>query len=201
MVATPAAAALRSNLGLVVLSCIGLWVCAFLSCALSSFSGRPSNFLTDPATHTNLLELVPSLAALELHKFDGDWRPDTGNTVQHLLQALTAAAGASTHRHDIPHNVTANTRFRTVLHEAFDSQPTQLCHWLKDDIPAAAISPQQSVLLAGLLTNNEALMPHYILQLLQFVVAKPADSLFVSMYESGSKDKTGQTTAFPTLHM
>lgn len=201
MIAIPAAATLRRKLGLIVLACIGLWVCAFLSCALSPFSSRPSNLLTNPATYTNLLELAPSLAALDLHGFDESKRQDTGNTVQHLLQTLTAAAGASTHSRSVFHNVTATTRFRSAIHDASANAATQLCHWLKDDIPAALISPQQSVLIAGLLTSNEPLMPHYILQLLRLVVAKPADSLFVSIYESGSTDKTGKTAALPTLHM
>ena len=200
MIAISAAAALTRKLGLVVLACIGLWVCAFLSCALSPFSSRPSNLLTDPATYTNLLELAPSLAALDLHEIDRIKHQDTGNTVQHLLQTLTAAAGASTHNRSGLHNVTATTRFRSAIHDASANAPTQLCHWLKDDIPAAFISPQQPVLIAGLLTSNEPLMPHYILQLLRLVVAKPADSLFVSIYESGSTDKTGRTAAFP-LHI
>ena len=195
----PAAAALRRKLGLVVLSCVGLWVCALLSCALFPFSSQPPNLRTEP--QSNLLELIHSLAALDPYKSDRIWRRDTRNTVQYLLQAVTAAAAAPTNSRDLHRDVTASARLRTVLQGASDDQPSQLCHWLKDDIPAAAISPQQSVLLAGLLTNNEALMPHYILQLLQFVVAKPVDKLFVSIYESGSTDKTGKTAAFPTSHM
>ena len=201
MIAVPAAAALRRKLWLVVLSCIGLWVCAFFSCALVPFSSRPSNLLTDPATHTNLLELVPSLTALNLHKSDRFWRHDTGNTVQHLLQTLTAAAGVSTNSRSVLHNVTANSRLRRALHDTSANAPTQLCHWLKDDIPAASVSPQQTVLIAGLLTSNEPLMPHYILQLLHFVVAKRAQSLFISIYESGSTDETGKSAAFPILRM
>lgn len=199
--AIPAAGALSRKIGLFLLCCIVLLVCAFLSCALFPFSSRPPNLLTNPAAHTNFLELAPSLAALDLHNSDRNWRHDTGDTVQHLLQTLTAAGGAATNSRSVLHNVTANIRLRRALHNASANTPAQLCHWLKDDIPAASISLQQPVLIAGLLTSNEPLMPHYILQLLQFVVAKPAQSLFVSIYDSGSTDKTGKTAAFPILRM
>ena len=49
----------------------------------------------------------------------------------------------------------------------------------------------QRVLLASNLHNNEELLPHFILQLLQFIVSLPAGSSYVSIYESGSTDQTG----------
>ena len=49
----------------------------------------------------------------------------------------------------------------------------------------------QRVLVAGLLTNAEALMPHFLLQLLEFASSMPAGHVFISVYESGSTDKTG----------
>ena len=48
-----------------------------------------------------------------------------------------------------------------------------------------------NVFLAANLRDNHALMPHYALQLLALVVARPAGSIFLSIYESGSKDDTG----------
>ncbi len=50
----------------------------------------------------------------------------------------------------------------------------------------------QRVLLASNLHNNEDLLPHYILQLLQLIVSLPVGSSYVSIYESGSTDQTGQ---------
>jgi alpha-1,3-mannosyltransferase len=47
------------------------------------------------------------------------------------------------------------------------------------------------VLLASNLHQNEALLPHYILQLLELLVGIPQGSAHVSIYESGSTDKTG----------
>lgn len=198
MIAIPAGAALRRQLVLVVLSCLGLWVLAFLACAVIPFSTPPSFLLTDPATDTDLLDLTPSLSALDLHKRDQNWYHDTGNTVQHLLYTLAAAAvpaEALINSRSIHQNATANARLRAALQHPSDNAPAKLCQWLKHDVPAAAISPQQSVLLAGLLTSNEALMPQYILQLLEYLAAKPAESVFVSIYESGSTDRTGMSLA------
>lgn len=49
----------------------------------------------------------------------------------------------------------------------------------------------QRVFLASNLHNNEDLLPHYILQLLQLIVSLPVGSSYVSIYESGSTDQTG----------
>lgn len=202
MIAIPAAAVLRRHLGLVVLSCLGLWVLAFLACVLIPFSTRRAFLHTDPATDANLLDLVPSISALDLHKRDQNWHRDTGNTVQHLLHTLAAAAvsaEASTNSRNAHQNATANARIRAALPYPSDIAPAKLCQWLKNDVPAPSTSPQQSVLLAGLLTSNEALMPHYILQLLEYVAAKPAESVFVSIFESGSTDRTGMAFASAIL--
>ena len=45
--------------------------------------------------------------------------------------------------------------------------------------------------LASNLHNNEALLPHYTLQLLQLLVGLSQGSAYVSIYESGSTDRTG----------
>lgn len=47
------------------------------------------------------------------------------------------------------------------------------------------------LLLANNLHNNEQLMPHYITQMLRLLALLPPGSAFVSVYESGSKDRTG----------
>ncbi len=51
-------------------------------------------------------------------------------------------------------------------------------------------APRQ-VLLAANLRDAEALLPHFILQLLQLLAVLPRDAAFLSIYESGSSDATG----------
>ena len=51
--------------------------------------------------------------------------------------------------------------------------------------------PGLRLLLANNLHNNEQLMPHYITQMLRLLALLPPGSAFVSVYESGSKDRTG----------
>lgn len=58
----------------------------------------------------------------------------------------------------------------------------------------------QRILLASNLHNNEELLPHYILQLLQLIVNLPAGSSYVSIYESGSTDQTGVRTGASAVH-
>lgn len=47
------------------------------------------------------------------------------------------------------------------------------------------------LLVAGTLHNNEVLMPHLLLQLLALALYLPPQSIYVSLYESGSGDATG----------
>ncbi len=49
------------------------------------------------------------------------------------------------------------------------------------------------IFIAANLRNNAALMPHFIPQLLLSVVSLPYSDTFVSLYESGSVDATGNT--------
>ena len=56
--------------------------------------------------------------------------------------------------------------------------------------------PGLRLLLANNLHNNEALMPHYISQMLRLLALLPPGSAYVSIYESGSKDQTGARAPF-----
>ena len=60
-----------------------------------------------------------------------------------------------------------------------------------DDPTLPPVPAGTSVLLASNLHNNEALLPHFALQLLQLLVGLPQGSAYVSIYESGSTDRTG----------
>ena len=59
----------------------------------------------------------------------------------------------------------------------------------------------QRIFLASNLHNNEDLLPHYILQLLQLIVRLPVGSSYVSIYESGSTDETGNVLQMQAVHI
>ncbi|KAK9806939.1 hypothetical protein WJX72_008114 [[Myrmecia] bisecta] len=65
-----------------------------------------------------------------------------------------------------------------------------------DDIPCPvdktmpALDAHETYLVAANLHNSEPLMPHFIVQLLGFLAALNPRAMFVSIYESGSTDKT-----------
>ena len=190
-------ARLKGYLAFTICLSVGLWAVASLSCAVVSSSTRPSQSLTTelyPATRGTLSKFLPSLTAVVAPQ-SADHHATLGN----LLHTLNSAAAATKRNdHSLHQNVTFGAALKTELHAYGGSVKSshQLCHWLRNDLPITSISPQRTVFLAGLLTNNEALMPHYILQLLEFASVMPAASLFVSVYESGSTDKTGD----PILH-
>ena len=65
---------------------------------------------------------------------------------------------------------------------------------------SCAPAPQQRVLLAANMHNNEELLPHYIAQLVHVLSLLPLGSAFLSIYESGSTDATGAPRAGLGVH-
>lgn len=78
-----------------------------------------------------------------------------------------------------------------VLSALSEAKPVVSCTWDKS-LPVNTLAFQGKVLLAANMHNNEDLLPHFTLQLLQLLIALPRGSAFVSIYESDSKDTTGE---------
>ena len=55
------------------------------------------------------------------------------------------------------------------------------------------------VLLAANMHNNEDLLPHFTLQMLDLLSKLPLGSAFLSIYESGSTDSTGVQSPLPAV--
>ena len=77
------------------------------------------------------------------------------------------------------------------------AKPVVLCN-LDQTLLQQASSKRQHVLLAGNMHNNEDLLPHFTLQMLSLLSSLPVGSAFLSIYESGSTDSTGQAVIFCT---
>ena len=84
------------------------------------------------------------------------------------------------------------TRKVSAVLLAFSSaKPVVPCTW-DQTLPIGTAVTQGRVLLAANMHNNEDLLPHFTLQLLQLLFVLPRGSAFVSIYESDSKDNTGE---------
>lgn len=57
---------------------------------------------------------------------------------------------------------------------------------------AAALRRYGRLLVAANLRDSEALMPHLILQLIALLAHCPLHTVLLSVYESGSRDATGE---------
>ncbi len=176
---------------------IGLWICMLVACTVTSPSPQPDELdkvTPNQSIASSVLQLLPALQSLDLQDRIAYQQGDAGDTVKHLWSVVTSAAAgaakANGSRRALPRliDVTAN------LATSFAATHSQLCHWLKEDI-TPSVRPQK-VFVAGLMTNTEALMPHYILQLLELSVSLPSGSIFLSVYESGSTDSTGEWSHF-----
>ena len=77
-----------------------------------------------------------------------------------------------------------------VLSEVRKAGHTLHCRY---DPALSTIPPSaSSIFIASNLHNSEELMPNFISQLVQFLLAFPERLFFVSIYESGSSDRTGE---------
>ena len=87
-----------------------------------------------------------------------------------------------------------------VLMAIADVKPVVLC------VPDPSLLFNTSLegnklLLAANMHNNEDLLPHFTLQLLEFLSSVPDGSVFVSIYESDSTDSTGKMVAVTTADL
>ena len=152
-------------------------------------------------TASDLSQIVPLFRALGVQQVHEEL--ERNQTLQHLRHALsrtakpTAAAEIAATAADNADSLHEATHITSAVADAFNITSTQLCHWLEDDV--TLFNTQQRVLVAGLLTNTEALMPHYVLQLLKYATAMPPGGVFVTMYESGSTDLTGLSAALKLM--
>lgn len=82
-------------------------------------------------------------------------------------------------------------KISAVLLAFSQAKPVVSCTW-DQTLPVDTPVVQGRVLLAANMHNNEDLLPHFTLQLLQLLIVLPQGSAFVSIYESDSKDNTGE---------
>ncbi|KAL3158330.1 hypothetical protein ABBQ38_010571 [Trebouxia sp. C0009 RCD-2024] len=58
-------------------------------------------------------------------------------------------------------------------------------------LPLLMSDDGSKILVAANMHNNEDLLPHFTLQMLELLLSHPSGSAFLSIYESGSTDSTG----------
>ena len=77
-----------------------------------------------------------------------------------------------------------------ILMTLATAKPVVMCNW-DSTLSLTPFHESNTVLLAANMHNNEELLPHFTLQLLDLLSSVPDNSAFVSIYESGSTDSTG----------
>ncbi len=177
---------------LILLIGLCLWICILVACTVTPPSIRPDKF--DKVTPyqsiaSSALQLFLPLQSLEFQDRTAHQQLDAGDTVKHLWRLISSAAKDAAKRNGSHNTLPRLLEVTANLATSSAATDLQLCDWLKEDVMPSA--RPQKVFVAGLLTNTEALMPHYVLQLLEFSVSLPTGSIFVSIYESGSTDSTG----------
>jgi hypothetical protein len=171
---------------LILLIGLCLWICILVACTVTPPSIRPDKL--DKVTPNQSIASSALQLFLPLQSQDRTAQ-DAGDTVKHLWRLVSSAAKDAAKRNGSHNTLPRLLEVTANLATSSAATDLQLCDWLKEDVMPSA--RPQKVFVAGLLTNTEALMPHYVLQLLEFSVSLPTGSLFVSIYESGSTDSTG----------
>ncbi len=181
---------------LILLIGLCLWICILVACTVTPPSNRPDKLdkVLNQSIASSALQLFLPLQPIEFQHRTAHQQPDAGDTVKHLWRLITSAAKDVAKQNGSHSTLPGLLEVTANLATSSAATDLQLCDWLKEDVMPSA--RPQKVFVAGLLTNTEALMPHYVLQLLEFSVSLPTGSIFVSIYESGSTDSTGDKSYY-----
>ena len=112
-----------------------------------------------------------------------------------LRAALQRAIGVVDTRRGDPSVESANlaSQIQGILHDLTEGPAAVDCsldpHLFTDSF---GVDHNHRVLIAANMHNNEELLPHYIAQLVHVLSLLPYGSAFLSIYESGSTDGTGE---------
>ncbi len=177
---------------LILLIGLCLWISILVACTVTPPSIRPDKpdkVTSHQSSASSALQLFLPLQSFGLQDRTAHQPPDAGDTVKHLWRLITSAAKDAANRNGSHSTLPQSLEVTANLATSPAATDLQLCDRLKEDVMPSA--RPQNVFVAGLLTNTEALMPHYVLQLLEFSISLPTGSIFVSVYESGSTDSTG----------
>ena len=79
---------------------------------------------------------------------------------------------------------------RHILTVLATAKPTVRCK-LDSTLLSSMSDGGSKIFLAANMHNNEDLLPHFTLQMLDLLSSRPSGSAFLSIYESGSTDRTG----------
>ncbi|KAK9812593.1 hypothetical protein WJX72_000003 [[Myrmecia] bisecta] len=82
------------------------------------------------------------------------------------------------------------SQVKGILGDLALAQPVVDCSW-DPTLHTSFGAADQKYLVAADMHNNEAVLPHYIIQLVHLMTVMPQGSTFLSVYESGSTDSTG----------
>lgn len=119
------------------------------------------------------------------------------------LQSAFRVAGQFTQsfqRSATPHADSAykeNAKFQRLVEKAMHmltvlstAKPIVRCK-TDSTLPLLMSDDGSKILVAANMHNNEDLLPHFTLQMLELLLSHPSGSAFLSIYESGSTDSTG----------
>lgn len=115
------------------------------------------------------------------------------------VRKTVSPADAALHSRDVRQEDSAEfedllAKFQSLVWKLGTAIPPEItCSWdpTLHGNSLLGLEGTQKYLLAADMNNNEALLPHFMSQLLHFLSVMPQGSVFVSLYESGSTDSTG----------
>lgn len=109
----------------------------------------------------------------------------------------------SIHQEDVRHNFVPIRRASLAVQQlllAIEARTIANAVQCIKDPSLPQIPEGKRFFIASNLHNNEKLLPHFTLQLLSLLQQLPKGSTYVSIYESGSTDRTGVFSRFWRHH-
>ena len=190
---------LRSCIRCAIKVVSGLGLCCLVYSLLARSSGTSSWLQQRNASLAQAAIVSRHLRELSLKQFSSKALQSAFSMAGQLMQSsqLTAAH----HRANTSQNESAE--FGLLLDKAMHilialstAKPVVICK-MDSTLLLDMSDSGNKILLAANMHNNEDLLPHFTLQMLDLLSRLPLGSAFLSIYESGSTDSTGVQTRLP----
>lgn len=177
----------------------GLGLCCLVYLLMARSSGTSSYLRQRNASLAQAAIVSRHLRELSLKQFSPRALQSAFSVAGQRMQSSQQSAAqprADTSRNDTTEFSLLLDKAMHILTALSTAKPVVSCT-MDSTLLSETSDSGNKILLAANMHNNEDLLPHFTLQMLDLLSRLPLGSAFLSIYESGSTDSTGVQTHLP----
>lgn len=177
---------------------LGVGLCCLVYLLLARSPGTSSHLRQRRASLAQATIVSRHLRELSLKHFSSTALQTAFSMAGQLTQSSQqTAAQANSSQNESTESSLLLKKALDILGALSTAKPVVSCKM--DSTLLLDTSDSDKVLLAANMHNNEDLLPHFTLQMLDLLSKLPLGSAFLSIYESGSTDSTGVRSRLPAV--